>query len=353
MSEEMAPPLPDPIGRHRLQLRGRRSLRPRAPINTRNPSIRTVATTLLDTNMLRWALANELRHWTADQLNRVRRSGDLDTILAATHPGQARLGGVDGVRGTRTAGSTEVLAASLHPPQDVANVVERLERMALSGVSPIPLDSPDYPRRLWGIPNPPLVLYVVGTTFDFWRCLAVSGTRTPSQWGVRTAERLGRRLAERGWVVTSGLARGIDTHAHLGALAAPDGRTVAVSAFPLDQISPSANVGLAARIATRGALVSEHSINRGIAKVEFLRRNRIISGLSFAQFIVETSGAGGTRQQAETALEQGRPLFILKPPVSERRSRAGFDALVERGAKPCVSVEAALDAAAAAWSAHA
>jgi DNA processing protein len=151
-------------------------------------------------------------------------------------------------------------------------------------------------------------------------------------------------------VVTSGLAKGIDTRAHQGALSSPRGVTVAVSALPLDRVYPVENVDLARQIANRGALVSEHGLSKGSGKFDFLRRNRIISGLSFAQFIVETSGKGGTWAQATTALGQGRPLFAMRPPRAEVKAWRGFEVLIELGATPSSSVEDAVRQASELWA---
>jgi len=142
--------------------------------------------------------------------------------------------------------------------------------------------------------------------------------------------------------VTSGLARGIDTAVHCGALSVPAGRTVAVSALPLDRVYPRENFELARRIIRRGALVTEHALRDDCGKVSFLRRNRIISGLSLALFIVETAATGGTRRQAENALAQGRGLYVMEPPASEARALAGFREMIRIGAKPCHDIETAV-----------
>jgi DNA processing protein len=295
-----------------------------------------------------FALANERKHWSPDEIASFRR--DLGTLRAA-------LWGSKGVQAT-LADQTIAAAAGLvayqllfgrkvkkmtKADQEIIAAMETLMGMIISGIVAIPLTSPEYPRRLGSIPNPPLLLYTTGSTRNFDRCVAVTGTREPSRWGQGMAGRLGKRLAQEKLLVTSGLARGVDTCAHRGALSADNGRTVAVTATPLDTVYPPENAGLARRIVERGALVSEHGLERGAGKVEFLRRNRIISGLSAVQIVVETSGTGGTRQQAATALSQGREVIILKPPVGETRAVAGHDVLVEMGAVSCTSVNDALD----------
>lgn len=300
-----------------------------------------------------WAVANESRHWDSAEIARlIGDPSSLSALLRVPKGRQARL--VPSERG-----ASAPLQQRTRPVLDANDLEKRLseaatvlQAMSLSGIAPVPLFSPDFPARLAGIPDPPLVLYILGTVSSFERCVGVSGTRTPSQWGARTAQRLAHRLAGAGWIVTSGLAKGIDTRAHRGALAAPRGRTVAVSALPLDRIYPTDNLDLARQIADRGAIVSEHGLAEGNGRVEFLRRNRITSGLSFAHFIVETSGAGGTWAQATAAKAQGRPLLTMKPPRAERTAWRGFEALLEIGAVPCRSVEAGLGEAAEIWAAQ-
>ena len=279
----------------------------------------------VDRELALWAMANERGHWKSGDIEMVRRDPSMVGRL---------VNGKGGVQASLT-GGTEL-------DRGLERALRTLNEMAVCGINAFTLASPDYPGRLSSIPDPPLVLYSVGTVSVFERCVAVSGTRQPSEWGLRVAERLGAALAGEGWIVTSGLARGIDTAVHRGALSVPAGRTVAVSALPLDRVYPRENLELARRIIRRGAVVTEHALRDDAGKVSFLRRNRIISGLSFAQFIVETGGTGGTRHQAENALSQGRPLYVMEPPASEGRAMTGFRELVQLGATPCRDAEQAV-----------
>jgi DNA processing protein len=295
-----------------------------------------------------WAVANEARHWSAAEVAPLKvNPSALASLLRVPKGRQRRLLSDEGA-------PSQVPNRALLDSKDLearlSEAARELLGMVLSGIQPMPLFSGSYPHRLSTIADPPLLLYVLGTLQSFDRCVAVSGTRAPSQWGMRTAERLARRLAETPWIVTSGLAKGIDTRAHRGALSAANGRTVAVSALPLNRIYPAENLDLARQISERGALVSEHGLAQGAGKVEFLRRNRIISGLSFAHFIVETSGEGGTWAQATTAKAQGRPLFAIRPPRSESKAYRGYEALLEMGAVTCGSVEEALRQVADLWA---
>jgi DNA protecting protein DprA len=301
-----------------------------------------------------WAMANEKRHWSPEDIASFRADGEnLVKALWGARGRQIKLPDSERLVVGAALGMLVGLVAKRR--RETAEGAEELRAlaalmaMALSGVTLLPLNSPEYPHRLSTISNPPLILYAVGALFRFEKCVGISGTRKPSQWGRKTAERLGRRLAQDRWVVTSGLAKGIDSSAHRGALSAKGGLTVAVSALPLNRVYPPENTGLARMIAHRGTIVSEHGLAAGAGKVEFLRRNRIISGLSVAQFIVECHGGGGTRQQAETALAQKRPVFVMRPPPAEREAREGFEVLCSLGAEPASSVEEGLRVTREAW----
>jgi len=272
-----------------------------------------------------WAVANEKGYWKPDEIDMVRR--DPSAV--------GRLMRGKGGAQTDLSGGTAI-------DRGLEDARRRLLEMAECGINAFALSNPEYPRRLAAILDPPLVLYSIGTVSAFDGCVAISGTRKPSEWGSRMAGRLGAALAREGWIVTSGLAQGIDTAAHRGALSVPAGRTVAVSALPLDRVYPLENQQLARSITRHGAVVTEHALDQNPGKVSFLRRNRIISGLSSSHFIVETSGKGGTLKQASDAISQGRPLFVMEPPAAEARAVDGFREMVRLGARPCPDVETAV-----------
>lgn len=180
-----------------------------------------------------------------------------------------------------------------------------------------------YPRQLLDLPDFPVVLYVKGLVEGLHKALvAVVGTRNPSPVGERYAMRLARELALRGAGVVSGLALGIDAAAHEGALKA-DGLTIAVLAHGLDRVSPKSNSGLADRILeSGGALVSEHEPGVPPFRAEYVRRNRIQSGLALASIIVESGEVGGAMHQARFTHDQKRLLYAFIPPESAPGSGA-------------------------------
>jgi DNA processing protein len=187
------------------------------------------------------------------------------------------------------------------------------------GVTPVSLASDLYPSLLRLIPDPPPLLYACGNLQLLTRvdAVAVVGTRNPTELGLRIARKVARHFAERGYVIVSGLAKGIDTAAHLGALDA-GGATVAVLGTPLDRIYPAENRPLAERILEAGGLlVSERPPGASVNKRDFVRRDRIQSGLSLAVFPIQTGIAGGTLHTVKFARAQGRLLFCPTPPPGE------------------------------------
>lgn len=194
-----------------------------------------------------------------------------------------------------------------------------------------------YPFLLKEIAAVPPELYVKGE-IPTLPCLAVVGSRQASPYGLRIAERLARELSETGFCIVSGLARGIDTAAHQGALAGK-GKTVAVLGSGLQEIYPPENRTLADAIVEKGgAVISEFSLNAPPLPENFPRRNRIISGLSLGVLVVEADEKSGALITANFALEQGREVFACPGPMDSALSR-GCHRLIQQGAKLVSGVE--------------
>ena len=190
-----------------------------------------------------------------------------------------------------------------------------------------------YPARLKEIYDPPLTLYVRGDAAVLSEPgLGVVGTRHPTPYGMGMAERLSNDLASRGLVIVSGMARGVDTHAHRGALNGK-GKTIAVWGTGIDVPYPRDNKRIAETIvASGGTLVSEFPIGTFAAPQNFPIRNRIISGLALGVLVVEAGEYSGTRITARCALEQGREIFAVPGNVTNRNSW-GPNTLIKQGAK--------------------
>lgn len=207
-----------------------------------------------------------------------------------------------------------------------------------SGASLVTWDERGYPERLCEIPDPPPCLYVRGE-YRQGDALAVAvvGARGASTYGRATASRLGAELARAGFTVVSGLAFGIDAAAHEGALAA-GGRTIAVLGTGVDVIYPRAHASLAARIAVRGALISEFPPGSPPRREHFPRRNRLIAGLGLGTVVVEAAEHSGSLITARLALEQGREVFAVPGPAGAELSR-GTHRLLRQGARLVESAE--------------
>jgi len=207
-----------------------------------------------------------------------------------------------------------------------------LSRAPLAGIRPVPWDHPDYPAALAAIFDPPPVLWARGHFESLHHpAVAIVGSRAGSAYALAVAERLAADLASRGVVIVSGLARGVDSAAHRGALAA-SGRTVAVLGCGADVVYPAEHRALAAEVVSNGAIVSELEPGTAPRAHFFPRRNRIISGLVRAVVIVEAGEKSGSLITARSALEQGREVLAVPGNVLNDRNRGGH-ALLRDGAK--------------------
>jgi DNA processing protein len=191
--------------------------------------------------------------------------------------------------------------------------------------------SGEYPPLLAQISAAPAVLYVRGEAAVLRTPqLAMVGSRNPTEDGRRTARQLAAHLGAAGLTITSGLALGIDAASHEGALAG-QGKTIAVLGSGLDRVYPRANVPLAERIAAHGALVSEFPPGTAPLKVNFPRRNRIISGLAVGTLVVEAGRDSGSLLTAQYAIDQGREVFAIPGSIHNPLAR-GCHALIREGA---------------------
>lgn len=205
--------------------------------------------------------------------------------------------------------------------------------VADSGATYITAHCPDYPQRLLEIYDPPAVLWVRGSVELLSRPgIAVVGTRAPSAYGAGMAELLSRDLSNRRVVIMSGMARGVDTAAHKGALDA-GGKTVAVWGTGLDVVYPKENKRLAEQIVlTGGTIVTEYPMGTFPAPQNFPIRNRILSGLSVGVLVIEAAEYSGTRITARCAMEQNRDVYAVPGNVTNKGSW-GPNTLIKQGAK--------------------
>ena len=206
--------------------------------------------------------------------------------------------------------------------------LEELEKLSISWVA---RGNKPYPSLLAEMEDPPLVLYYRGALAEQGACVSIVGSRKSTIYGRTVARDLGAGLAQAGHTVVSGLARGIDTAAHEGALAADNvTSTIAVLGNGLDQCYPAENCRLQERIAIRGAIISEFPLGFRPRRWNFPRRNRIIAGLSQATVVVEADERSGSLITARLAAEGGRTVLAVPGPVGKSSSK-GTNALIREG----------------------
>jgi DNA processing protein len=230
-------------------------------------------------------------------------------------------------------GIQAVAAQSLGTGRSMELAHDELARASAAGVRVICLDDAEYPVPLKQIYDPPLVLYIRGDAAVLSRPgIAMVGTRHPTPYGLGMAERLACDLATRGLVIFSGLARGVDSASHRGAINAK-GKTVAILGTGVDVIYPKENTRLSDQILVLGgALVSEFPLATFPAPQNFPIRNRIISGISAGVLVVEAAEYSGTRITSRCALEQNREVFAVPGNVTNKNSW-GPNTLIKQGAK--------------------
>ena len=207
---------------------------------------------------------------------------------------------------------------------------QRRELQRLGGKL-LTLEDPDYPELLHQIASPPALLFVLGAPDFTLPYLALVGTRQASEYGCAMARRLACELARQGLGVVSGMASGIDTAAHLGALEG-GGQTLAVMGCGPDVIYPRANAQLHARIQQQGAVLAEYPLGFPPDTGTFPRRNRLISGLSLGTVVVEAPAQSGALITAAYALDQNREVYAVPGEVLRGKS-AGCHRLIKEGAK--------------------
>lgn len=269
----------------------------------------------------RWALG------LVPQLGGVALQGLLTTFGSATKVWEASLPALRTVPGIGPA----VAQALRRFPRGKA-LREEQARVARAGIRVIIWGDPDYPRRLQEIASAPPVLYLRGTLAPGDdAAIAIVGARRATAYGETVARELAAELARRGLCIVSGLARGIDAAAHRGALDA-GGRTLAVLGSGLDQIYPAEHKGLAGEVVAHGALLTEFPLGTPPVRLNFPRRNRIISGLSLGVVVAEAGVDSGALITAHHALEQGREVFAVPGRVHARYSE-GCNRLIKAGAK--------------------
>jgi len=192
---------------------------------------------------------------------------------------------------------------------------------------------PGYPKRLLDLRDPPSPLYIYGDAALFERpAIAIVGSRKASLQGLYIASELSKGLAEAGFLIISGLARGIDGAAHCAALKSPVGKTAAICGTGLDRVYPYEHLALAEAVAHSGLLISEFPPGAGPKPFHFPRRNRLIAALALGVVVVEASNRSGSLITARLAAELGREVFAVPGSILGGYSE-GCHSLIQNGAK--------------------
>ena len=225
------------------------------------------------------------------------------------------------------------VAQALHSRRPLSDAARELAQVQAIGCRLLTWDEPAYPARLREIYDPPPLLYVRGNVELLNRhSISVVGARRPTPYGNQMAERISKDLADRGLVIASGLARGIDASAHRGALASACGATIGVLGCGIDVVYPKENRKIFEQIEQRGAIISEFPIGTFPAPQNFPIRNRIIAGMSLGVVVVEGAQYSGSLITARLAMEFGREVFAVPGHVTQPSS-FGPNQLIKQGAK--------------------
>jgi len=222
---------------------------------------------------------------------------------------------------------------------DLWDIVDKdIEHMDRTGIEAVTFCDTGYPESLRQIDDSPVILYMKGRILPEDRyALGIVGSRSMSLYGKETAWIFSSSLAARGLTIVSGLARGIDTTAHKGALKA-GGRSIAVLGCGIDIVYPPENEGLMKDLAENGTVISEFPLGTPPNRENFPRRNRLISGLSLGVLVVEAAAGSGSLITADYALEQGKEIFAVPGGVTSATS-VGSNALIKKGAKLAQNVD--------------
>ncbi len=232
----------------------------------------------------------------------------------------------------RSLGLRAAVAEAIHSGISFEDASSEAGRIAQAGVDVVTFQDPRYPERLKEIFDPPILLYTRGRT-ELLRASSVAmvGSRRPTPYGQAVSEKLSRDLAELGLTIVSGMARGIDSFAHRGALQS-SGDTIAVLGCGVDVAYPRENQKMADEIARRGLIVSEFAMGSTAFPQNFPVRNRVISGISLGVMVVEGAQYSGSLITARLALDQGREVFAVPGSIVSKLSW-GPNLLIKQGAK--------------------
>lgn len=287
-----------------------------------------------------YLMNNDLKYWMAlksiDGIGNVLFQPLLDHFRSPSAVFSATIHDLSSIPGL-----SKKSAAAIVSFKDWDNILRQLDMLDKMGVNIITYLDEFYPPNLLNIYDRPAFLYVLGHLEKDDINLAIVGSRNASTYGRYTTDRISRELALRGITIVSGMARGIDSCAHRGALSA-QGRTIAVLGSGLDVIYPPENKKMFTTISQNGAVVSEFPLGTQPLPYHFPSRNRIISGMSYGVVVVEAGEKSGSLITARLAMEQGREVFAIPGTIDSASSR-GTNSLIKQGAKLIENIDDILE----------
>lgn len=229
-------------------------------------------------------------------------------------------------------GMSDKIVQNMQKAKD-AKLLEKYEKYILKNdIKIINILDDNYPAKLKNIYAPPITIFAKGDiSLLNSKSIAIVGSREPSKYGIYVAEKFSKELSKEGITIVSGLARGIDTFAHVGALSS-FGKTIAVLGSGIDVVYPKENAKYYREISEKGLIISEYIVGTAPESKNFPQRNRIISGLSDGVLVVEARKNSGTMITTDFALEQGKELYVIPGNITSNLS-AGTNNLIKEGAK--------------------
>lgn len=229
-------------------------------------------------------------------------------------------------------GMSDKIVQNMQKAKD-AKLLEKYEKYILKNdIKIINISDDNYPAKLKNIYAPPITIFAKGDiSLLNSKSIAVVGSREPSKYGIYVAEKFSKELSKEGITIVSGLARGIDTFAHVGALSSL-GKTIAVLGSGIDIVYPKENAKYYREISEKGLIISEYIVGTAPESKNFPQRNRIISGLSDGVLVVEARKNSGTMITTDFALEQGKELYVIPGNITSNLS-AGTNNLIKEGAR--------------------
>ena len=229
-------------------------------------------------------------------------------------------------------GMSDKIVQNMQKAKD-AKLLEKYEKYILKNdIKIINISDDNYPAKLKNIYAPPITIFAKGDiSLLNSKSIAIVGSREPSKYGIYVAEKFSKELSKEGITIVSGLARGIDTFAHVGALSS-FGKTIAVLGSGIDVVYPKEIAKYYREISEKGLIISEYIVGTAPESKNFPQRNRIISGLSDGVLVVEARKNSGTMITTDFALEQGKELYVIPGNITSNLS-AGTNNLIKEGAK--------------------